>query len=258
MGHRGKPHSRKSLGLLALASTLAVSAMGAQAGEGDIVAFRTKAQVSIDAQGHPTSVVVPKELPAPVARFVEQQVMQWRFEAPVIDGQPRGGQTWVALGACAAPVAGGYQLAIDYKGVGPMSTTADGIYLPPAYPQAAARQGMDFAGDVKFVVDTDGRATYESVDVIENKAGKPGLRQFEPALRDWVRQMRFDPEYIDGKAVKTRMSVHVDFKVMDKGEKMPVQAPSTDKPECRTAMKQGDAMRPMALDSPFKRIDTGG
>lgn len=249
---RGAPAMLIAWAMLAMAS-----AQGQDA-KPDLKVFNTRAQVTIDAQGHATAVQLAPGLPDAVAQFVERQVKQWRFQAPVIDGQPRGGQTWLSLGACAAPVAQGYQLAVHYKGSGPASTRADGRLFPPRYPPQAATQGIEMDANVTFVVQPDGTALLESVDYHE---GKSQRRMFEPGLKDWVRAMRFEPEQVDGQPVRTRMTMMVTYRVDDgRAGRKPMQGPPApeDRSECQAAMQEGDAQRPIAVDSPFKRIDTQG
>lgn len=239
--------------VFAVLSGLLLVSAATTAGSNKLTTFETKAQVTLDAQGVPTAVAVPKELPEPIAHFIEQQVMSWRFQPPQVEGQPRGGTTWLALGACAAPVDSGFQLAIDYKGSGPATTRVDGSYQPPPYPPAAARQGFELTSTVTFIVEPDGRATLESLTY--NRYGRNEQRLFEPVLRAWVQSLRFDPETVEGTTVRTRVSIPVDFMMGNDGP--PRERPS-QKPECKTAMKKGDDKRAVALDSPFKRIEGGG
>lgn len=245
------------MALAVLAATAAGGAQG-QDGKRELVVFNTRAQVTIDAQGHATAVQVAPGMPDAVAQFVQQQVKQWRFQAPVIDGQPRGGQTWLSLGACAAPVAQGYQLAVHYKGSGPAPAGPGGQLMPPRYPPQAARQGIGMDANVTFVVQPDGSAVFESVDY---NSGKAMRRMFEPGLKEWVAAMRFQPEQVDTQPVRTRMTMLVNYSVDDgrAGSKplLGPQAPA-DRSECQAAMQEGDAQRPIAVDSPFKRIDTQG
>jgi hypothetical protein len=233
-----------------LGAVLLLAASAASAA--DLLTFNTKAQVTVDANGVPTEVVVPAELPAPVAQFVRNQVLQWRFQAPEHDGQRHGGQTWVMLGACAAPTAQGYQLAIDYKGTGPGVRNVDGMLPPPAYPPRAARQGFGTGARVHYVVETDGSTTLEKIEY--PKPG-PAPHLFDDTLRAWVGALRYDPESIDGKPVRTRMSVPVDFAMV---VEIPRGPASSSKAECQTAMKKEDPRRAVALDSPFRRIDIPG
>lgn len=230
---------------------MALLLTGTAASAADLLTFNTKAQVTVDANGVPTEVVVPEELPAPVAQFVRAQVMQWRFQAPERDGERRGGQTWVMLGACAAPSAQGYQLAIDYKGTGPGVSQVDGVLPPPAYPPRAGRNGIGTEAVVHYIVETDGSTSLEKIEY--PKPG-PAPHLFEDTLREWVGALRYTPEFIDGNPVRTRMSVPVDF-VM--GGERPRER-KRSKAECQAALKKEDPRRAVALDSPFRRIENPG
>lgn len=246
-----KPWSRW---MVAAAATFVIASSHSEEAKRDLIVFNTRAQVTVDAEGHATAVKVAPDLPEPIAQFVQQQVAQWRFQAPVIDGQARGGQTWLSLGACAVPVAQGYQLAVEYKGSGPAPARTDGLLIPPRYPSAAARQGIEMDATVTFVVQPDGRAELESIDYGNNKSQR---RTFEPGLKEWVAAMRYEPERVDDQPVRTRMNILVTYRTGDISRGSRERAAEL-KSECQTALRDGDQRRPIALDSPFKRLETGG
>ncbi|WP_141455098.1 TonB family protein [Pseudoxanthomonas sp. z9] len=246
-----RPQSNRVLtAMLLMAGTHAALAAGPA--EEELVVFQTRAAVSIDAMGRPTDIQLPEQLPEAVASFVRNQITQWRFLPPDVDGQPRAGKTFLTLGACAAPVADGYQLAIDYKGAGPGAPRPDGRSPPPQYPLEAVKQQVGGRGLVQFLVEPDGSVTLETVEF------KPARSQrlFQQAIEDWVEQLRFMPEEVDGKPVRTRMRMPLHFERRLRGT---VAANAkADKPECTALMKQGDEQRPVALDSPFRRLEGGG
>lgn len=248
---RSRPQRNRVLAtMLLMAGTHAALAAGPA--EEELVVFQTRAAVSIDAMGRPTDIQLPEQLPEVVASFVRNQITQWRFVPPDIDGPPRAGKTYLTLGACAAPVPEGYQLAIDYKGAGPGAWRPDGRSPPPQYPVEAIKQQAGGSGLVQFVVEPDGSATLETVEF------KPARsrRLFQQAIEDWVEQLRFMPEEVDGKPVRTRMRMPLHFERRLRGT---VAANAkVDKPECMALMKQGDDQRPVALDSPFRRLEGGG
>lgn len=241
---------RRMLGaLLLMAGTSTASATGPE--EKELFVFQTRAAVSIDATGRPTEIQLPEQMPEAVATFVRDQIMQWRFVPPDVDGQARAGKTYLTVGACAAPTADGYQLAIDYKGAGPGTPRPDGKIVPP-YPREAVGKNANHRGVVQFVVEPDGGTTLESLEFTPSGS----KRLFRPAIEDWMKQVRFMPEEVDGKPVRTRMRVPLHF------ESRPHGTASTqskaDKPECTALLKRGDEQRPMALDSPFTRLEGGG
>lgn len=243
------PCTRVLAALLLMAGTRAALAAGPA--EKELVVFQTRAAVSIDATGRPTDIQLPEQIPEVVASFVRNQIMQWRFAPPDVDGQVCAGKTYLTLGACAAPVADGYQLAIDYKGAGPGTPRPDGRMMPPRYPMEAAKKNVGTRSLVQFVVEPDGSATLETAEFSTSRS----QRLFQQAIEDWMKQIRFMPEEVNGKPVRTRMRVPVNF---EPGLSRPVAATKADKPECTALMKQGDEQRPMALDSPFRRLEAGG
>ena len=247
----GFPRCRGRLLAAALLMAGNCAASAADSGEKDLLVFQTRAAVSIDAMGRPTDIQLPEQIPEVVASLVRNQITQWRFVPPEVDGQARAGKTYLTLGACVAPVPEGYQLAIDYKGAGPGAPRPDGRPPPPQYPVEAIKQQVGARGLVQYVVEPDGSVTLETVEF------KPARSQrlFQPAIEDWVKQLRFMPEEVDGKPVRTRMRVPVHFERRLRGA---VAEAKADKPECMALMKQGDDQRPVALDSPFRRLEGGG
>ena len=244
-------HAGRVPGVLLLMAA-ACATWAAEPEEKDLFVFQTRAAVSIDAGGRPTDIQLPEQLPETVASFVRSQIMQWRFAPPEVNGQARAGKTYLTLGACATPVTSGYQLAVDYKGAGPGTPRPDGKMTPPRFPMEAAKKNVNSRSLVQFVVEPDGNATLESIDF----AAPRDQRLFQQTLEEWVKQIRFMPEEVDGKPVRTRMRVPVHFEARRHGT---ASAESkAGKPECTALMKRGDEQRPMALDSPFRRLEGGG
>ncbi len=252
---------RKMLGVLLLAA-LPLHASADDAGKP--VIFRAEAKVTIDANGKPVSVEASKDLPDAIRAYIEKRVYAWSFQPPQLDGKAVGGMTYVHLGACAVPTAGGYSLAIDYKDNGPGYANDYGMLPPPRYPPNALRAGQVAAVKVTYVVETDGATTVESTEFLGHPPSNIGVRKdFSKAVSEWAAHLRYVPEQLDGKLVRTRLSVPLTF-TLD-GDQVPgykaPEHPYTKEyeysHECRMASEQQKGPMPIAEDSPFKLLGQG-
>lgn len=232
------------------------SAMQARAG--DVVLFPSTAQVWIDAQGVPTRVRVSERVPALVRERIAEQVAGWRFESGQAGGTLQAGMTHVTLSVCAAKgEQGELRVATHYVGNGPGCPNGLPVMPPPAYP----REAIDIGGawNVVITVQTDGRTVVESIT--PEKEGQRGKRYFERALGEWARDMVFSPEQVGDQPVSTRLRIPVNFAVglVDADdvarEKREVEASSA---ACMAANGSPQATQPVAIDSPFRILETGG
>lgn len=245
----------------AMAMGIAGVAGAAGTGGGALTLISTQARVEISAEGKVIAVQPDPKLPVAVAQAIQSTVAGWRFAAPLKDGQPVGGVTYVQLGACAADVDGGLRMAFDYQGNGPRR---DG----PAFPRPPLSVGQVHPGQsakmqLTYRVGADGVAEVESVDRL---AGNAIISQaFRSALRDWIGASTFAPELVAGEPVATRMSLPIEFKVINLGyaksrlsPKAVEQAFAAERSTCQVALgntkKQDKAV---ALDSPFKLLSSG-
>ena len=245
----------------ALLLTVIASTDAAQAADPAApIPFRAMAKVWIDEKGQPSRVQATAGLPAAVRESIEQQVATWRFQSPVVDGLPRGGITYVALGACAVPEPdGALRLALAFNGNGPGYSDDTVMLPPPRYPVDLARRGQGGEWTVDYIVELDGSATF--VGVVADKPNQPGVKHVEPAMRDWVRSMRYVPEQIDGSPVRTRVSTPVTLSMARASSRKVIMDQQKRRlessPECAAVMEQAEGDRPMALDSPFRRLGAG-
>lgn len=224
----------------------------------DPVQFRASARVVVDEHGVPQEVDPSAKLPESIRDIVRQRVMQWRFEPLVVEGKPRTGATHVFLKACAVPQGDGQlNIAMNYSWHGP--GYADGGFgaPPPPYPPEALRDGLQGSFRVILKVGPDGNAGIESIERI-----KGSLRTFERPLKAWVASLRYVPEQVDGVSVATRISIPVDFALVD------VKSPQQDAQDqhartlaasaaCTAASQDASQATPIVLDSPFKPRNTG-
>jgi len=224
------------------------------------IAFRAEARVEVDATGKPNRIEASADLPEAVRTFIEKQVATWRFAPPSRDGVTGSGVTYLKLGACAVPVANGYRMAIDYKGNGPR-IAGSSILPPPRYPVSEMIAGRGAQLVVKWIVETNGRATLEQVERTDG-AKVRRIDPFEKAIREWVTTLRYEPEQLDGKAVRTRVTVPVTF--MAGGAKGPTAfkqeliEQARQSPECQLAdSRLPGGLQPVAVDSPFKLLTSG-
>jgi hypothetical protein len=229
-----------------------------------LVAFRAEAKVTLDAAGKPLSIEPSQDLPASIREFIRQRVATWHFSPPEQNGVTGPAVTYLRLGACAIPQAdGNYQLAVDFKDNGPLYANGP-MMRPPAYPKEALIRGVEAKAYVTYVVGVDGLATVEGIEY-EDRSNhrRDGI---DSALRDWVRGMRYEPEQLAGRAVRTRLRVPVDFSLVGPEEsardllREEIHQRAVKSEECRLAA--GDAapaegLRPVALNSPV-RLDPAG
>ncbi len=247
---------------VALAFAAAAAAAAADEPAQKPVAFRAEAKVTLDAAGKPLAVEASQDLPAPVRNFIEQRVATWHFSPPEQDGVTGPAVTFLDLGACALPVPqGGYRLAVDFKRNGPRYANGP-VFQAPAYPRSAMIRRIGAAMDVVYVVGTDGRATLEKLEYTEGEGGRRD--GFDASVREWLDQMRFEPEQLAGRPVRTRIRTHVAFRPGTPGparddfrRQLEERAAKSD--ECRLAAgdQQPEGPARVALDSPV-RVEPAG
>lgn len=245
---------KRSIGLVCLLIAGAATAA-------EPVAFRAEARVELDATGRPTRIAASEDLPEAVRSHIERKVATWQFAPPSRDGVVSGGVTYLRLGACAMPVGNGYRIAVDYKGNGPR-LAGKSMLPPPRYPPEAQIAGLEADMVVNWIVEPDGRATFERIerkdDVVPRRADP-----FDKAVRDWVATLRYEPEQLAGQPVRTRVSVPVEFKLgtggfSRKAYKKELQEQANQSPECQmAASKLQQGLQPVAVDSPFMLINAG-
>lgn len=229
------------VGLLAAAS--------GQAAEPDVVAFNGSVRVEVDAAGKPVKVEAPADLPDAIRTFVEKRVASWQYMPAKLEGVPQASITYVAVNACAVPVAEGYRLGVDFNGNGPRRA-GDLRLDPPMYPMLAHRAGTEATFVLILVTDAAGNA---QIDAIEHAdiSGRAGAAAFEPTLRRWAQGVRFDLEQVAGKPVPARVRVPVLFSMGLKQDRKTLreelQAKAKSSRECQLASGGGDIM-PVALE----------
>jgi hypothetical protein len=227
------------------------------------LAFRTMAQVEIDAQGGVSAVRIEPSLPPAVAQVMRDVVGKWRFSPPTRDGHAATGLTYVQLAACAVPADGNYRFAVAYNGHGPGQ-----LGPPPRVPMSSMRENETVDMKVTYRVLSDGTGTIEDIAFVKG-ANSRNKRAIESALHDWMKAATFQPEQVDGQPVNTRMTKTVRFAT---GESMTFfsmsaarqhyakeQRLATEKqPACQAAAGgQQDELRATALDSPFTLLPQG-
>lgn len=232
-------------------SVLLVSA-ASQAAEPLI--FNASAKIDVDATGAVTRVEPSDKLSPALQELVKEQVSGYRFETPLHNGVKAAGSTYVTLGGCAVPDGAGYKVSLAYKNAGPRFVGQE--FLPPRYPERAYRNGAEADAVVAYVIQADGTV---ALDGIRYKGTPSEKRYFDKALEAWVAQFRYEPETVAGKPVKTKLEVPVSFSMADvsmRAYEKQVKAQRMASPEC-TAAASRDALEPVALDSPFKRLPSG-
>lgn len=244
--------------LLLLASAAPAAAPAPGAGP---VLFTSVARVDVGPDGVVLAVAPDPTLPASVNQALAGNIRKIRFGPPMKDGQPVAGVTYVSQDACAAPDHGVYRFAVRLRGNGP----AQANFPAPKFPPQAAFGAVSATMQVTYLVGTDGRATLESAEL--TKGSKRWERTLRGAVSEWVPELRFHTEQLDGQPVATRISYAMRF---EGGEQrsfgsmaaarkyyagqadLQAQARVAADPTCEAAMgaRDGDS-RQVALDSPF-------
>lgn len=222
------------------------------------VAFHTSVKLDVDADGKVRAAEAPASMPKPLRDAIEAQARDWRFQPPSANGIAGGGVTYALVGACAIPLDdGGYRLAVDYKANGPgVEGKGDGWMSPPRYPEDAARSGQEAESVVDFTVGIDGRATLNGISY--KRDTKMRHRYFDETIKQWITGIRYFPEQIAGTLVATRMRIPVDFEMTSGGySKKYVQRRQAATPECQAAAASDALQLPVAVDSPFRKLDAG-
>ena len=242
---------------LALAFPAAVPAIGAEDTPSNVVAFHASVRVDVDASGKPVKVEAPADLPDAIRAFVEKRVASWQYQPAKLAGVPQAATTYVAVNACAVPVAQGYRLGVDFSGNGPR-TAADRVLVPPMYPRLAQRSNTSAEFVLILGIEADGHVVIDQIERADI-SGRAGASEFEPLLRQWVKTVRFDPEHVAGKPVRGQVRMPVEFSMRDPGDRearreaLQVQAKISR--ECRIASGAGD-MKPVAVQSVVTVIPT--
>lgn len=249
---------------LALALTISPLLLSAAQPSSDVVAFNAGVRVDVDATGKPVKVEAPQDLPLAVRTYIEKRVASWQYEPARQAGVAVPATTYVKVGACAIPLAAGsgYRLGMDYKGNGPRVANAHGMMPPPHYPADALRRGI--SGDFKVVVRINADGTAEATDInaiTTSGKGRGYLATFEPALRQWVKGLQYEPEIVAGIPVATRVLVPVTFTLRGGNSRSDIKRELVDmalaSSECKRANVAGaPELYPVALDSPVKVTPT--
>ena len=165
----------------------------------------------MDASGRPVKVAAPADLPEAVRSYIEKRVASWQYTPGKVNGVPQPSTTYVRVGACAIPAAGGYRLGLDFKGNGPMAQTKGPWFLPhPPYPRDMLARGAGGAFKVTYAIQKDGRARVLAVETLEG-TDKRHAKGFHSALKSWIEDLRYLPEQVGGMPVETEMSFPVSF-----------------------------------------------
>jgi hypothetical protein len=219
-----------------------------------LVLFSRQFHVDVDATGQVTSVRPDPSLPGPVNEAIAAGIRKARFSAPMRDGRPVSGSTYLWTTACAAPDADGYRFAVRVGAAGP-ATALDRPVFPP-YPKDAQRAGISARYDVEYLVLPDGTTQLLDTRRTEGERSRRFAIGFEDAIRNWVQAMRFHPEQLEGQTVATRVKTWISFSVAPGKPKQPDQPDPAANATCELAMRARDERdaesRTVAVDTPFR------
>jgi hypothetical protein len=240
------------LAMLVMATSGADAAPTDMPSKRDVVAFHASVRVEVDAAGKPVKVEAPQDLPEAIGNFIEKRVASWQYQPGKIEGVAQAATTYVAVNACAVPVAEGYRLGVDFDGNGPR-VAGDQRLSPPEYPAFARRTGTEAEFKLILGIQTDGRAVIDEIEKAEISGGggrRTGSNEFELELRRWVKTLHFDPEMVAGKPVREQVGVPVSFVIDPRADRQALeetlQAKAKASRECQLAAGAND-MKPVAL-----------
>jgi hypothetical protein len=251
--------------LLLLATLAMVTGAGAALADTpakrDVVTLHASVRVEVDAAGKPVKVEAPRDLPEAIRNSIEKRVASWQYQPGMIDGVPQAATTYVAVNACAVPVAEGYRLGVDFDGNGPR-VAGDQRLPPPVYPSLALRTGTEAEFKLILGIQTDGSAVIDEVEKAEISGSggrRAGSHEFELELRRWVKTLHFDPELVAGKPVREQVGVPVSFAIRDRVDRQALKeallAEAKASRECQLASGASD-MKPVALQPAVAVIPT--
>ena len=228
----------------------------------DIVAFNASVRIEVDATGKPVAVEAPADLPEPIASAIEKRVAGWGYVPARRGGKAVAAVTYVSVGACAVPAEGGYRLGIDFKGNGPRLHSDTGRMLPPPYPRALVMRGVGGTFVVSYSVQADGSTQLTGIEPAGKRMKHEYRQSFEEALEDWVENLRYDPEQVDGQAVTTTVRVPVMYSSVDDDDRhardwraryaADLRERAIQSEECKLASGAATGPVPLAIDSPVK------
>ncbi len=236
----------------------AVPATAADNSAPKVVAFNASVKVEVDAAGKPTKVEAPADLPDAIRSFIEKRVAGWQYEPAKQNGVPASAVTYVRVGACAIPVAEGYRLGLDFKGNGPSIENPGPWFMPPPrYPTDLVRAGVEGTFKVGYLIQPDGTTKVTLIEPMEG-TGTRHLKSFRSALTDWIEDLRYQPEQVNGMPVATEMSFPVSFALggsqgprSNKAYREELEARTIASKECMAASTPSGPL-PIAMNSPIK------
>jgi hypothetical protein len=189
---------------LALAVSLLLASPMATLAATDEVHVFALAAVTIGPDGEVAAMdVLQPPLPEPVRDALQQTVRGFRFEPVRIAGAPASVTTGMMLSTCIAGIGDELAVAAQPTGiVGPQPLQSQSIRMPIPRALFQAVRGRT-AMAVDFTVEADGSARMNSM-TLPRLSGRE-RRAVEKIYADWIGDMRFVPEQINGQPVATRM-----------------------------------------------------
>ena len=253
---------KRGIWLLLAMCVMAPAAAADDAGKSGVVAFNASVRVDVDANGRPVKVEAPADLPESIRSFIEKRVASWQYQPAKQGGVATSAVTFVRVGACAIPAAGGYRMGLDFKGNGPALVDAGPWFMPPPrYPTEMMRRGAEGTFVVNYAIQADGTTKIASIDPADGTS-KRDFKGFRSALTDWIEGLHYQPEQVGGTPVATEMSFPVSFTLSNArgprtqaSYRQQLEARALESKEC-IAATQPTGPLPIATNSPVKVIPT--
>lgn len=229
--------------------------------------------ITIDEQGNVIDHQLETQVSEAVRGVVDRAVRKWKFEPVLRDGVPVRARTGMDLELVAEPVAQGLQLRIDQIDFGARRSARK--MLPPRYPDAASRVGIEADILLAVRIDAAGKVTdLFAVQTVLRDGGKVLLdnrwqRAFESTTLAAAKAWRFEPATPDmGETADETVIVPVGFMLEGasplamsgwhpdeaSARKLIPWLPASEQDYDPTGLKDGEAMAlgasPVKLKSP--------
>lgn len=184
--------------LFCLASVAAIGAAHAAGKIPDVIPIDQGWHISLDAQGHLTSLqAIPDKrldrVPQIRARL-EQEIRGWQFLPGTIDGKPQPTDSALFVHATLTKVSDeNYSIRVDQAHTGSSGVTV----VPPHYPRTAVISHTVGEVVLRIGYDADGGVTSVALDPEAPKVAKSLVEASIDAAKQW----KFKPENVGGHSV---------------------------------------------------------
>jgi TonB family protein len=161
-----------------------------------------------------------------IENLIEKSVTAWKFEPVLMDGKPVVAKTRMSLSILASPAGDDYALRVDDVWFGDFKST--GKTIPPRYPKAALKEGVEARVLLTARVDASGKVV--DVHPYQTSLSRKGhearwRRLFEAASMEAARQWTYEPDQFDGRPqALTTVQIPLEFTLVQGSTKKEMAA----------------------------------